>query len=724
MFHPHRLRLILLTFALAACLTALAVGCTGNTTDDPRSTTPGDSTDTPTSPEPPPGTDAPTEPEPEVPTEAPTEEPTEAPTEAPTEPDPPETNKYVIQSFEEGEPSDQLSSLDWTNLPYGIVNPVLSGADAGTDLGRGLTVTLPAGAACQSFTIQSAAVKEGFTNAASYQYLRLWICNQSGGVVSVGIYVDGNGGQLAFDGDSIIACRCDGTEMDLPRNDASGMGKGHNSAVAVPDGFEGWISFPLTGTMQNWDYTILKDISKTSKITIDLRPAGNDADGYYILDELALTNAVHGERRRASGKGYMTTTEEKRAAIADAFAALREAAPAVKEIPEYTPTMAGYTHIRAITYDGLDKNGQKTKVFAYIGFPEGASAEHPVPAIVLIHGGGGHAFLEWVKMWNDRGYAAIAMDNTGYFPTVVNAGESEVTQGFAYGLSGIFREDGYVNAPNNDGMGSSDGKVENMWMYHAVGSVIVANNILRADARVDSSKIGVTGISWGGVITSIAIGWDNRFAFAIPIYGSGHLTEARAWIKDNFAGEATQALWSAADNFDKVTMPVLWLGWNDDSCFSVNSHSASYADTIGLNSQTRLSFIHQMMHSHGCGWGPAESMIFADSVVKGTGAMAGFAEQPSGRDIDVKLDIPGDTVVRKVRLFWIPAPQTYSRHQKYGYTDTFMDQVWQISSLTYDKASGKVTGTVPAEAAAYYIEVTSAVDKVTVVTCSQFIELE
>ena len=32
---------------------------------------------------------------------------------------------------------------------------------------------------------------------------------------------------------------------------------------------------------------------------------------------------------------------------------------------------------------------------------------------VLVHGGGGTAFDAWVRLWNDRGYAAIAMDLAG-----------------------------------------------------------------------------------------------------------------------------------------------------------------------------------------------------------------------------------------------------------------------------------------------------------------------
>jgi len=40
-----------------------------------------------------------------------------------------------------------------------------------------------------------------------------------------------------------------------------------------------------------------------------------------------------------------------------------------------------------------------------------------VPAVVLVHGGGGTAFADWVKMWTACGYAAIAVDLEGQIPT-------------------------------------------------------------------------------------------------------------------------------------------------------------------------------------------------------------------------------------------------------------------------------------------------------------------
>ena len=38
------------------------------------------------------------------------------------------------------------------------------------------------------------------------------------------------------------------------------------------------------------------------------------------------------------------------------------------------------------------------------------------PGVVLIHGGGGTAFADWVYLWAKRGYAAIAMDLNGSRP--------------------------------------------------------------------------------------------------------------------------------------------------------------------------------------------------------------------------------------------------------------------------------------------------------------------
>lgn len=61
-------------------------------------------------------------------------------------------------------------------------------------------------------------------------------------------------------------------------------------------------------------------------------------------------------------------------------------------------------------YAGLPFRGEPTRVFAWLGMPTGADPGHPVPGIVLVHGGGGTAFRDWAQLWVKRGYAVIAMD--------------------------------------------------------------------------------------------------------------------------------------------------------------------------------------------------------------------------------------------------------------------------------------------------------------------------
>lgn len=631
-----------------------------------------------------------------------------------------EDGKNLIEGFEEGTAAELVSSLDWSGTGYGISNPELSITDAGADLGKGYKVFLPDGNAwCQSFTLSGSKVSDAFAKGG--KYIRLWVNNQTEGTVGIGIVAYAGSSSAYFDVTNAKLYGADGTEFKAETADSSGMGQGKPSAVIVPAGFQGWLSMPANELCSYWSSPLLSDVTKTERLNIDVRPTGYTPETYYIFDELALTSSAVGATREWNNTGSGDSTDlSKSEQIANGMKDAIATTPQVVEMSEYNPTGV-YSGIKAVWFDGMTKNGKKTKVFAYIGFPKNASASNKVPAVVLMHGGGGHAFLPWVKMWNDRGYAAIAIDNTGYFPTAVNAGSSETDNQWKYGLPSSLRQDGYTSAPNNDGMYSSSGKVESMWMYHAVGQSILAANILRADSRVDSSKVGITGISWGGVITSITIGYDDRFSFAIPIYGSGYLDEALSWMKDNFAGKDTQELWSAQDRFDKVTMPVLWLCWNDDSCFSVNSNSKSYLDTVKLNADTRLSMINNMYHSHGCGWAPGESMAFADSVVKGSAKLTGFKTQPSGKTVNTELTV--DPAASKVtaKLYYITEKMTYSSHVKYGYEATFMDQEWQTASLTVN--GSKISGTVPANAKGYYIEVKTTINGKEYVTCSVYTEV-
>jgi cephalosporin-C deacetylase-like acetyl esterase len=273
--------------------------------------------------------------------------------------------------------------------------------------------------------------------------------------------------------------------------------------------------------------------------------------------------------------------------------------------------------VRAIFYDALTWQGKPTRVFAWIGLP--AQREGKVPGMVLIHGGGGTAFKEWVQKWNAQGFAAIS---------IAVEGQTDVNENKVKGRSSWARH--AFAGPARDGT-FADTKLplKEQWMYHALADTMLANSLLGSLPEVDASKIGVMGISWGGVITSTVIGLDERFAFGVPTYGCGHLFDAENhWGRALHDNEGYKQLWDGMNYADRVKMPVLWLSWPQDSHFPLGCQAEHYRKTPGPR---MVSLISKMGHSHPAGWNPPDSYSFAKSVVE-TGKPWGNSPSATTKD--------------------------------------------------------------------------------------------
>ena len=95
--------------------------------------------------------------------------------------------------------------------------------------------------------------------------------------------------------------------------------------------------------------------------------------------------------------------------------ALKSHVPAVQWLRQDQP-------IHSLKYEGEKYLGNDTEVFAFYASPitlGEAKVGAKFPGVVLIHGGGGTAFADWVQLWAKRGYAAIAMDLNGSRPPEV-----------------------------------------------------------------------------------------------------------------------------------------------------------------------------------------------------------------------------------------------------------------------------------------------------------------
>lgn len=266
-----------------------------------------------------------------------------------------------------------------------------------------------------------------------------------------------------------------------------------------------------------------------------------------------------------------------------------------------TPASPG---LRALYFDGLPYRGKATRVFAWYGAPQGHQGK--VPGIVLVHGGGGTAYQEWVRKWNEHGFAAISI-------AVEGQTDERVTPAPARGEP-FWKSHEWAGPARVGIYGDMAELLTDEWMYHALADTVLADSLLRSLPEVDAAKVGVMGISWGGVIVSTVVGIDTRFAFGIPTYGCGDMADV-----DNQYGKALhdsalyRQVWDPVVWLPNARMPVLWFTWLHDVHFPLTSLSASYRAAPGPR---MVAVLPDMKHSHPAGWNPPDSYAFAEAVVR------------------------------------------------------------------------------------------------------------
>lgn len=334
-----------------------------------------------------------------------------------------------------------------------------------------------------------------------------------------------------------------------------------------------------------------------------------------------------------------------------------------------------------IFYETLEYKGKPTRAFAYLGMPPNRKQGELVPAVVLVHGGGGTAFLEWVELWNRAGYAAIAMDLEGH---ILDQQSGE------YGLTP------YSGPQRQQLFDDIHQPIKEQWFYHAVADVILANNVLRNMDGVDASKIGVVGISWGGFITSYVAGIDNRFAFAIPIYGSGYQDEGTGYWSEGVRANPLKQYWDSKNTLSEARMPMLWINSDHDAHFSIHSFSKSYEASLLNNKNTRMSIDPGMSHSHQAGWAQQEAYLFANSIVREAPPLI---EVSSCNILAGKLNVTIEEH-RPLRSAVVRYRTRSDIQQDQGEDAT---PVWHELEVTSKLKDGNLVLDVPVDAAALYI---------------------
>ena len=258
--------------------------------------------------------------------------------------------------------------------------------------------------------------------------------------------------------------------------------------------------------------------------------------------------------------------------------------------------------VKSVWIEGEPIDGKKTRFFAYYGLPKGATVASKCPAMVLVHGGEGTAFAKWVRLWNERGYAAIAMDTCGAVPV-----KDAVTKKWKrHEWSGPAGWGNFSKAFDDP---------KSQWTYHAVAAVIRSHDFLRAIPEVDRYRVGITGISWGGYLTCIAAGVDDRYLFAIPVYGCGYYGDGSAWKSQlerlGKTGRRWLELWDASVYLPNSKCRFYWVSGKDDPFFPYASLKKSASLTRGTS---EFHIEDHMVHGQNAGSTPECIRVFADKL--------------------------------------------------------------------------------------------------------------
>ena len=187
----------------------------------------------------------------------------------------------------------------------------------------------------------------------------------------------------------------------------------------------------------------------------------------------------------------------------------------------YFPTKSPYDFSRLL--NGFDKLPTHSGV-GELYMPEGASAENPVPAIIILPGSGGiNAAREpaYAKLFNQMGIAAFVVD---YYTPRGNADEQHYIRKMLSTTESDIIVDGFS-----------------------------ALKLLASHPAINAQKIGVTGYSYGGMVTRFLL--DPRlkkivapdappFAVHMDFYGPCHQTLG----EDATTGGAYLAIFGDSDN--------------------------------------------------------------------------------------------------------------------------------------------------------------------------------
>jgi len=269
-------------------------------------------------------------------------------------------------------------------------------------------------------------------------------------------------------------------------------------------------------------------------------------------------------------------------------------------------------------------NGKIRKTFCFIASPVPYVGKSP--AVVLVHGAGGNAYAEWASAFAERGYTAISIDTNATF--------------FEGSVSSARKDNPYAVAQDTGGFGGIDGKPENDWVYGSAAQIICAASYLKALDTVDETRVGVVGISWGGVLSLVALGANAGFAAGAIIYSGGFITEdvlgeQTGIFSDYVKKRAYDTRFDPSAYAENIDVPVLMTAGLTDGAFSPDNRKRT-CDLFKVKPEQ--AFLPYILHDNESNFRNANVFAFMDRVLKNEGTAPELRVKISGGKLYIKTD--------------------------------------------------------------------------------------
>ncbi|OGB89765.1 hypothetical protein A2625_06610 [candidate division WOR-1 bacterium RIFCSPHIGHO2_01_FULL_53_15] len=305
----------------------------------------------------------------------------------------------------------------------------------------------------------------------------------------------------------------------------------------------------------------------------------------------------------------------------------------------------GSVRVEEIYYFSRPYKGKPSKIFGYFAYPRARSAK--LPAILLSHGGGGTASRSRAVAWARRGYSMLAIDLPG-------KGENRAgsrSTGPDMVVTNLLR-----TQPENEN-----------YLVHAVAAARHGITYLTKRKEVDPDRIGMIGLSWGGVLTLLTNGQDERLKAAVNVFGAGHIPEGSTW--EDFFSSMTAADKETWNNYldpknflSSQHAPIIFITGTNDHCYYLPTFQKSYQEVAAEKNYWLVPNLkHRFLDSS---QGPA--LAWLDQRLKNThDPFPAISELPVFQKREDKIVVPVKaevhSSVKVARLYYTPGgPQKWT----------------------------------------------------------------